>query len=432
MILKLVLVMFSAFTVGVLAQAKDTVYIDTTKAGIKDTVSADTTGLFSTKKTIAKKDTTTPLYQRPLNFTSTFINRRQIDFLDYRYTGDMFQHFGPSFLRNYGFVGYPNELLLYGTNDVGFLDDGIYANNRFSGFYNLNLMTSEMIDSIEVIPAPRGFLYGLGGNPVTVNFIKRDIYLIRPYTRIKYYEGPSGEGFIDAIFNAMLFRNIIFTFEISNRNVDSTYTNSSFSIWQGDARLKYLISNKVSLAASYAYNDYDTGLNGGVNVDSISQITSDIGSILYDNLRAPVYFTQRRMNILQHNLGLRLFAHPTANSFSDLNVYYRFDKNEVTNPPDQIAFPQSDKNKSIGALLNQDVSLAFAELKVIAQYERTTTRLSMPDSNQDLTTNYLTLTPVFSLNLIDSSIVPSFYYKIQNISSGISKVYNGLGFDLTL
>jgi hypothetical protein len=433
MILKFVLIIIAFFTIMMHAQIKDTVYVDTTKAGIVDTVSADTTGLLSTQKTIAKRDTTTPLYQRPLVPTSTFIDRREIDFLDYRYTGDMFQHIGLSFLRNYGFVGYPNELILFGTDHVGFLENGIYLNNRLSGYYNLNLMPSEMIDSIEVISAPRGFLFNPGGNPVSINFIKRDIYSVRPYTRIKYFEGPNGEGFIDAIFNSIIFRDLIFTINISNRKADSSYVNSAFSIWQGEAHLKYLMSNKVSLTASYGYNDYDTGLNGGVNVDSISKVTSDIGAILYDNLRAPVYFTQRRMNILQHNLGLRLFANPIVNSFSDLSFYYRFDKTEITNPADQIIFPQSEsnKNKTIGALLKQEVSFEFAELKVIAQFERTNTRLSA-GWKQENNLNYLTLIPSITLNLIDTSIVPSFFYKIQNISYGVSKVYNGLGFDLSL
>ncbi|HSD64684.1 MAG TPA: putative porin [Ignavibacteriaceae bacterium] len=432
MTIKFILLIFASVTIMLRAQAKDTLYVDTTKAGIIDTVSADTTGLLNAQKTIAKKDTTTPLYQRPFNSASTFISRKEIDFMDYRYTGDLFDHFGMGFLRNFGFVGHPNELILYGTNAVGFLDDGIYTNNRLSRYYNLNLMASEMIDSIEIIRSPRGFLFGPVSNPVSVNFIKRDIYSLRPYARIKFYEGPGGEAFIDAIFNAIVFPDFIFTFDISNRNIDSSYSNSDFSIWQGDAHLKYLISNDVSLTASYAYNDYNAALNGGVNVDSIVQLTSNIDLILYDNLRAPVYFRQRRTNILQHNVGLRLFAIPFANTFTDFNVYYRFDKNEIINPADYPDFPQSNKNKSAGALLTQDISLAFAELKVMAQYERTDTKRSMPGSQLNYNTNYFTLAPIFSLNLIDSSIVPSFYYKIQNISNGISKVYNGLGFDLSL
>jgi hypothetical protein len=80
-------------------QGKDPVYADTTKAGVIDTVSTDTTGILSTRRSIAEKDTVNPLYQSPFYSSGTFINRREIDFLDYRYTGNLFRHFDLSFLR---------------------------------------------------------------------------------------------------------------------------------------------------------------------------------------------------------------------------------------------------------------------------------------------------------------------------------------------
>ena len=432
MIFRITVIQILVLTGFIFSQTKDSVYVDTTKAGVIDTVSTDTTGLLSTQKEMVKADSVIPVYQNPFYTQSEFIDRKQIDFLDYRYTGNLFKRFGNSFLRQFGFAGHPDELMIYGTNDVGYFEDGIYANNRFNGNFNLYLMPSEMIDSIEVLPAPRGFLFGPESNPVSVNFIKRDIYSLKPYTRLKYFEGPGGEAMINAVFNALVAKRTLFTFAISNHKADSTYRNTSFSIWQGEAHLKYLFSDKVNLTASYEYNDYETGLNGGVNVDSISRITSDINSILYDELQAPVYYTARRQNILQHNVGLRLLANILPDSRTDFSLYYRFDRNEITNPPNVLNYPEWDKNKTAGALLRQQFTLSFADLKVLAQYEKTNTRLFSPQTISDLDQSYFSLSPVLSLNLIDSSIVPSVYYKIQNISKGISKVYNGLGFDLSM
>ena len=425
------LLSFTAIAVAY-PQAKDSVNTDTTRAGVIDTVATDTTGLLRTKKVIAKADTIVPLYQNPFYSASAFINRKEIDFLDYRYTGDLFQPFGLSFQRNYGFVGYPNELMLYGTNDVSFFENGSYINNRSTDYFNLNLMPSEMIDSIEIIPSPRGFLYGPVSNPVSVNFVERDILSTSPYTRIKYYEGPIGDAFIDAVFSAVLFKDFVFTLDVSNRKVDLTYVNSTFSVWQGEAHLKYLLSKNVNISAFYGYNDYDAGLNGGINVDSISQVTTNIDEILYDIRVAPVYYPEKRLNILQHNVGLRLIANPAKYSRTDLSIYYRFSNDEVSNPPDVFAYPQRNKNKTTGALLNQDLSFAFADLKVIAQYEKTNSNNYVPRSNLDFNESYLTLSPIFSLNLMDSTIIPSVYYKFQNISNGGSQSYNGLGFDAAL
>jgi Putative porin/TonB-dependent Receptor Plug Domain len=432
MIIRIIVFQILLLTGVIFAQANDSVYVDTTKAGIIDTVSSDTTGFFSSQKEITNTDSIRSIFQKPFYSQSEFIDRKQIDFLDYRYTGDLFKPFGLSYLRQFGFVGHPNELILYGTTNVNYFENGIYANNRFSGNFNLNLIHSEMIDSIEIIPAPRGFLYGPAANPVSVNFIKRDLFSLRPYTRVKYYEGPNGEAFIDAIFNAFVAKHTLFTFVISNRKADRSYINSDFSIWQGEAHLKYLFSEKINLTASYEYNDYDAGLNGGVNTDSIYQLTSDLNSLLYNVLQAPVYYTERRQNIFQHNIGLRWFANPAPSSKTDLTIYYRFDKEEISNPLDVLDYPQGNKNKTFGSLLRQDFSLAFADINVLAQYERTGTRLFLRQSLIDLNQSSFSVSPIFNLNLIDSSIVPSVYYKFQNISNGVSKVFNGLGFDLAL
>jgi hypothetical protein len=430
MIFRIILLFLVAASALVHSQVKDSVYIDTTRAGRIDTVATDTTGLLSTRKEIAERDTIVPIYQNPFYSESSFINRREIDFLDYRYTGDLFRPFGSSFLRNYGFIGHPNELYLYGTGEISYFEDGIYANNRSSGYFNLNLVPSEMIDSIEIIPSPRGFLYGPATNPVSVNFIKRDILSVQPYTRIKYYEGPSGEAFIDADLSAILFGKFVLMVEIANRNFDSTYVNSAFSIWQGEVHLKYLISDKVNLTGSYGYNDYNAGLNGGVNVDSIQQAGANLNAVLYDEQLAPVYYPFRRLNILQHNVGLRLFVNPVSNSRTDLSFYYRFSNDEVSNSTGTAGYPQKNKDKTAGALLRQDFSLAFANLNVQAQYEKTAEQYYIPGSILDIDKSYLSLSPVFSLNFLDSMIIPSAFYKFQKIDNGGSASYNGLGFDL--
>ena len=430
MILRFIFCLF--FTTGIIySQSGDSVYFNPASKGITDTTKADTTGLLSTKKEIAGVDTIRPLYQKPLYPASEFIDRKEIDFLDYRYAGNFFLPFGLSFLRNYGFVGHPNELMLYGTNDVSFFENGVYANDRSSLYFNLYLIPSEMIDSVEIIPAPRGFLYGPVNSPVGVNFIRRDILSVRPYTRIKYYEGPSGEAYIDAIFNAIIYKDLVFTLDISNRKVDLSYTNSDFSIWQGEAHMKYLLSDDVNITGSYGYNDYEAGMNGGVNIDSINQISTNIDQILYDEQLAPVNYPQRRLNILQHKLGLRLFANPVSDAHTDLSIYYRFSNDEVSNPPEVATFPQRTKDKTTGAVLRQGVSIAFANLNVTAQYEKTDSKYYIPGAESDFNRGYFTLSPVLSLSLLDSTFIPSAYYKFQNIHNGDSKSYNGIGFDVS-
>jgi len=125
---------------------------------------------------VTKRDSIAPLYSSPLTETSFIASNKDLLKLEYQYTGDYLRLSQFNFIKNLGFTGQPNETFLYGVgnNAVSYLLDGISYNDRQANSLNLNLIQSEDVDSIEVIPLPRGFLYGAYNNPVSVNFITKD------------------------------------------------------------------------------------------------------------------------------------------------------------------------------------------------------------------------------------------------------------------
>ncbi len=183
---------------------------------------------------VINKETRVDIYQQPFSHQSKFISKNDILRNDYRYTGDLFKVFPLSFERSYGFIGQPNDLYLYaeGPSSINYFVDGVPISNTLFYSLDFNQIQSEDIDSIEIVPFPRGFLYGFTTNPVSVNFISKDIIPSKPYSRIKYYEGPFGEAFIDGIFSLNLLNDLTASVDITNRKVDDSYTNSSFSAWQ--------------------------------------------------------------------------------------------------------------------------------------------------------------------------------------------------------
>jgi hypothetical protein len=292
--MKFFLPIFILISLNLFAQQPNITAVDTAKITsdssfmvLKDSHLTDSTKYIRT-------DTLYPIFQRPFYEESFFINRKTINKLDYRYIGDLFSLAGFSILKDKGTTGQYNELVLYGsgTGNVGYFLDGILYNNRFINTLDLNFIPSELIDSIEIVPLPRGFLYGPDNYIAAVNFIGKDFLTPAPYTRIKYYEGPDGEAFVDGIFNTSLFNRLNFTFDVTNRKFDSSYVNSDFSLWQAEFKLKYFLSNSVNLIGSYSLVSSEHGLNGGVNVDSISRLTNDVNTILYDPLEAPVVYTK--------------------------------------------------------------------------------------------------------------------------------------------
>ncbi|MBK7629265.1 MAG: TonB-dependent receptor plug domain-containing protein [Ignavibacteriales bacterium] len=73
---------------------------------------------------------------------------------EYQYSGDYLRAYPFNFIKDLGFTGQPNETFIYGVgnNAISYLMDGIFYNDRYSNSLNLNLIQSEDVDPIEIIP----------------------------------------------------------------------------------------------------------------------------------------------------------------------------------------------------------------------------------------------------------------------------------------
>ncbi len=404
-----------------------------------NSTTADTSKIFSADSLKHGEviDTLAPIYSRPLDKNSFIINRNEIDRFDYRYAGDLFKPFDFYFTRDQGFVGQPNEISIYGTgfNSVSFLVDGISFNNRFTNSLDLNQIQTEYIDSVEVVPLPRGFLYSPYNNNVSVNFITKDFLSRPPYSRIKYYQGPNGEALIDVLFNTWMYKRFNASFDISNRRTDDSYLNSNFSLWQARLKLKYLISNKINVIGNFYYVTSQTGLNGGVDYAQIDSTTSDINSTLYNQQLAPVIYPNRYEQTKQQNFDIKFLGKFIENTNTDLTIYYRSNFDEITGGTDSTYFVNTDRNKIYGLSLNQGFTLSQAHLSLTGNYEKY-------DLNYDAL--YQALHPmanynssVYSLSAIatfgpgNNMFVPSIFYKASHDSYYVRYPNtSGYGFDM--
>jgi hypothetical protein len=415
---------------------------DTSVVSLSDTVAVTDT-LKITEAAI--KDTVIPIQGEPLTDVSTIINKRTFLFDNYRYTGDLLRSFSLNFIKDLGFVGYPSETFIYGVGNGGisYLQDGVFWNNRYTNSLDLNLIQSENIDSIEIVPSPRGFLYGPYNNPVTVNFITRDFIPPVPYARVKYYEGPDGEAMIDGKFSAMVAKRWNYSFQLTNRSKDDTYQNTDLSLWQFNTKLKYFLSNSVNLQAYYYYVDKKQGLNGGVNYDSLSRISDNPNSDLYDPIFAPVVSLNQKLNILQHNVGLRTLAKPFDDSQLDLSIYYRYGKDELSDILSQDSrINEIVEGKSAGTQLNYNQKLNFIKVDFLGTYEETKIKrdrqLSWDSSGTIKNWDKKSISGVIilSADLLNNLLIPSIYYRYSNEDflylNPSNKSLNGFGADMRL
>lgn len=359
------------------------------------------------------------------NFRTSIISKKSLESTDYRTTADFFINVPFGFVRDLGSIGQPNETLIYGLGfgNVSFLSDGISINNRLSNALDLNLFQSESIDSIEVLPLSRGFLYGGMNNPVSVNFISRQPELRKPYSHIKYYQAPNSEGMIDGIFNISLFKRLNAYFEITNQSTNPYFVNTDHSNWMGYARLHYSPSGNLNIIVSYKYFKAITQLFGGVDADSInrSNTTSQFESILYDKFRAPVRFSNRYQKASGNNFNLRMLGNFIEHSPTDISFYYQTNLTEFRQNESSFIFQNNasiifDDNESqtIGSSLRQDINIDFIKLTSITNFERAV--YTTPLLSQKINKSLFSTTAIASFSLINKALNPSLFARYLNYS----------------
>jgi len=432
-------IIFLLSYLSTLSQTTDTLL------NVSDNLAEDTLSVFTSNDSLLVNDSTKVTYENskpdslipiqgiPLTDASLIINKRTFLFYNYQYTGDFLRSFPLNFIADLGFMGQPNETFVYGVGvgGISFMEDGVLWNNRFTNALDLNHIQSEDIDSIEIVPSPRGFLYGPYNNPVTINFIMKDFLSPEPYSRIKYYEGPDGEAMFDGKFNAQIAKKWNLSFQLTNRSTDSSFANNEFSIWQVNTKLKYYLSNSINLSAIYSFVDSDVGLNGGIDIDSIAKITNDINSILYDRQIAPVVYPNRGESVINHNFGLRFQAEPFDESNSDVMFYYKIARNEIKDNNDSLSLSLKNDYKTFGVNLKHYQRISILSFQLFGLFERSNGDYedflspSLLTSISDWEFTQISGSLDLSLHLLNDKLVPSVFYKYVNQS----RYFNQIGDD---
>lgn len=371
----------------------------------------------------------------PVRGLSYTVSKREMLFNDYAFTGQLLDPAAFSFTRDLGTLGQPHEVTLYGAgyNELSFLKDGLFINNRLTNSLDLNNIQSESVDSVEVIPLPRGFLYGTFNNQSAVNFISREEFSLRekgaPYSRVRYYQAQNEEAMVDFIYNSHWFRRISTTFEITNKTYndpkDPQPLNSDYSLWNANFRLKYFLSNSFNLIGSYNYVKSDIGLYGGITQHYLDSLRAGSQGSL-DNLDlkvADVYFAKRHRRTTEHNAVLQLLGSPLSKNYLDIKAYYLFQRDSLTGTNN--IFPRQ-QSKVYGAALRDKFDLSLFNFDLNSNYEVNSLKAeNILKDNRNI--HSFSLTAQTSLKLFDTSFVPSVFVKYLNYDG---KSYAGFGGDV--
>lgn len=406
-----------------------------------DTLKSNQSSIKDTTVQKTKKVILLPIKNQSLlggHLNNFVLSKEKLRTIDYRTAADFFSNVPFGFVRDLGSVGQPSETLIYGNGfgNVSLMSDGISINNRLTNSFDLNLFQSESVDSIEIIPLARGFLFGNHNNPVSINFISRESNSRKPFSRLKYYQAPNREGLIDGIFNIYPFHKLNAYLEITNQSTNPNYVNSDYSNWSGTTRLSYLFSKSVNLIANYRYVKSEVQLNGGVNSDSILTTfpPAQFYDVVYNNLQAPVNFTNRYQKVTVNDFRLRMLANFLDSSYTDLALYYQsnlieFRQNEYLTLSQIISKQIVDNNfhRTIGMNLRQDLDFHFGKFISTTNFERSV--FNTPLLAQETRKSSFSESLLASFTLFGNSFTPTIFAKYLNYSD---KGYIGLGADAEL
>jgi len=435
--LLLFLLITSSFPQSADSLKADTLHLaDSTHIILPDSARIDTSAMLKPDTLFA--DTLAPLFSGPLSAGNEFISQRELHMADYRNLSDILDLLPESFINTTGQYGYPENIYLYGLLP-NLMINNVNINNTGSPAYDLNLVQTELIDSIEVIKAPRGFLYSPASEPAAINLIQKDFVAKIPYTRIKYYEGPDGMALFDGMFSTMAFKKFSILFDVTNRKGDDTYKNSAFSSWQANARIKYYLSDKLNLSASYSYAKTESDDNGGVEIDSVymgSSSLAEFKDLVYDNIRAEVISTIATRDVLQHNFRLNSLWKPSSEWKTDITAFSLFSQNNFNNIIADTAGYKS-KYYYYGVTASQYYYGNGFDINVMANYAVNETALHSVIHNVEQASeatsrsSYFSLAPVLSFYFADSTLIPSVFFKYTSINDNENDNLLGYGFDVT-
>ncbi len=282
-----------------------------------------------------------PLFIKSIEFDfgSNYSNKtKHKDFSteDYRNLSDVFTYMPFGFAQDLGSLGQPNEQMIYGLgfSNISYNRDGVLLNNRLQNSYDLNKLNTERIDSLEIVPLTRGFLYSPYNNPVSVNLHSRFNYSTRAITRLKFYQASYDEGFIDVLFHTHITNKLNFGIGVSNSAIDSRFENSDYESWKLDAKIAYLVNDKINITANYFYT-YDTlALFGGLDTSSFEN--DNIAKVLYgsNSSNTKSYRYQLTYN---HNANVKVLTTFVPNSKTDLTFYYNSTSQKFMQNKDTLA-----------------------------------------------------------------------------------------------
>ena len=248
------------------------------------------------------------------------ITDSMINFMNYRYAGDVAALMPGVFSRDFGSLGL---LPIFSINGMGgksvaYFSNGILLNDPLTGLFNPYLYPTENAERMEIVSGTREFLYGLNSTGGAINFIDKSKKAIKPYSRLRYSESGYGFGIVDGMVSQDVIRRLNVTMGVQHTVYGQRLENENYDCWNARVKARYNINDNINVFASEMYNQSLLGMFGGVDLNK----TPD--SLRYDVLQATVRNAEAYEKLDRHDVQIGAAARilPDSEAVGAVTLYY--------------------------------------------------------------------------------------------------------------
>jgi outer membrane receptor protein involved in Fe transport len=247
-----------------------------------------------------------------------------------------------------------------GWRHTSVLWNGRSAPDPASGIYNLQLMSPEYLEKIEVVTGPRAFLYGFDGSGGVVNLVPQTYATNRPFTRLFYSESSYGYAQSDGTFAQNISTRTNVSAGFHYQGTDGRFANESDQAWGVRGKVRYAVAPSLVLILSEYFTSTYTNLNGGI--DPLNS------SLPFNPQVAAVMNTDSYEKITRHDLDLMVAGafFPDSTDATVLTAYYsnnlreyRDEENRLS--PNGVFVHQDQRSSWTGVQLTQTYHSPFGE-----------------------------------------------------------------------
>ena len=393
----------------------------------------DTLKTIDSTRSKPHKDTLKPIFRAPADdglYDLILLGKKHIDRTDYKYIGNIIDYLPFGFLQDFGWLGQPSKFQLFGSNLNSIIVDGIDFTERHTNAFDLFLFRSEYINTLAIPLPTNAFLYSNANASSALNIFTFDRIAKEPYTRIRYYQAPNDEGFIDGYFNIHPTRKLNVYGGFQNSSTGSNYSYSEYGLWNADVKIRYMLNNTFNFLFYFNHSRSVAELNGGVDYEKLlSSFSSTIAqSILYDPFEAPVKFGNRYQKITRNNVVFKVLSRLLSKKSGEINVYYLTHLTEFRqDEKSRNGIFANDRFKTIGMNFLQPFCTGGFNLSVFGTSERTFSTLNSYGLEKSRT--IFSLGGTLSTDFGNKKIMPVAFAKFSNLDG---KSFLGYGINIKL